>query len=266
MNKGTLGGILIALCGIAAGLLLEHGQLGQVLQPTAALIVFGGTLGAVLVQFPFHVVMQAAVHLKHVFVGTKDQAPRLIDDLSRYASRARRNGMMSLDAELELIDDPFLRKALMLAVDGTHPQELRQAMELEMEKESSNDDLIPRVFEAAGGFAPTIGILGAVIGLIQVMQRLENINEVGKGIAVAFVATIYGVGSANIFFLPCAGRIKILMERKQVLRELVVDGVISIVERSSPRVLESRLSVYLNSPRPEIHKGFKETRGDLATK
>lgn len=266
MNKGTLGGLVIALCGIAAGLLLEHGQLGQVLQPTAALIVFGGTLGAVMVQFPFHVVAQAAVHLKYMFIGVKDPAPKLIDELTRYASRARRNGMMSLDAELELIADPFMKKALMLAVDGTHSQELRQAMELEMEKEASNDDLIPRVYEAAGGFAPTIGILGAVIGLIQVMQRLENINEVGKGIAVAFVATIYGVGSANIFFLPCAGRIKILMERKQVLRELIVDGVISIVERTSPRVLESKLSVYLNSSRPETHRRLRETTGDLVAK
>lgn len=263
MNKGTLGGLGIALCGIAAGLVLEHGQLAQVLQPTAALIVFGGTLGAVLVQFPFSVVVQAAAYLKYVFIGMKDPAPKLIDDLSRYASRARRNGMMSLDAELELIDDPFMRKALMLAVDGTHSQELRQAMDLEMDKEASNDDLIPRVFEAAGGFAPTIGILGAVIGLIQVMQRLENINEVGKGIAVAFVATIYGVGSANIFFLPCAGRIKILMERRQVLRELVVDGVISIVERVSPRVLEAKLSVYMNSTPQEAKRRLRAAKSDL---
>jgi chemotaxis protein MotA len=105
--------------------------------------------------------------------------------------------------------------------------------------------MIPKVFEAAGGFAPTIGILGAVIGLIQVMQRLQSINEVGKGIAVAFVATIYGVGSANLFFLPFAGRVKILMRRKQVLRELMLDGVISIVERTNPRALESKLRVYL---------------------
>lgn len=266
MNKGTLGGLTIALCGIAAGLQLEHGQLGQILQPTAALIVFGGTIGAVLVQFPFPVVMRAASHLRYVFVGTKDPAPRLIDDLSRYASRARRNGMMSLDAELDLIEDPFMRKALMLAVDGTRTDELRQAMDLEMEKEASNDDLIPRVFEAAGGFAPTIGILGAVIGLIQVMQRLENISEVGQGIAVAFVATIYGVGSANIFFLPCAGRMKILMERRQVLRELIVDGVISIVERCSPRVLESKLSVYLSSPHLEAEKRLRDMKGDLVAK
>jgi chemotaxis protein MotA len=115
-----------------------------------------------------------------------------------------------------------------------------------MDKESDREEMIPKVYEAAGGFAPTIGILGAVIGLIQVMQRLQSINEVGKGIAVAFVATIYGVGSANLFFLPFAGRVKILMRRKQVLRELMLDGVISIVERINPRALESRLGVYLS--------------------
>jgi chemotaxis protein MotA len=240
-----LGGIGIALSGIAAGLLLENGKIGQMLQPTAALIVFGGTLGAVMVQFPFPVVMGAARQLKEIFVQVEDPASQLIADLMRYAAKARRSGMMALDAELESIEDPFLKKSLTLAVDGTHPRELRHAMELEMDTEADREDMIPKVFEAAGGFAPTIGILGAVIGLIQVMQQLDNISEVGKGIAVAFVATIYGVGSANIFFLPCAGRVKILMRRKQVLRELILDGVIAIVEKASPRVLESKLAVYL---------------------
>lgn len=250
MNKSTLSGIGIALSGIAVGLYLDGGKVGQMLQPTAALIVFGGTLGAVMVQFPFSVMSQAARQLKEVFVHKEDPASRLIEDLTRYAVAARRNGMMSLDAELELIDDPFLRKALTLAVDGTASLELRRMMELEMDREADSEDEIPKVFESAGGFAPTIGILGAVIGLIQVMQRLENINEVGKGIAVAFVATIYGVGSANIFFLPCAGRIKILMRRKQVLRELMLDGVICIVEKTNPRALEAKLAVYLSRPAP----------------
>ncbi len=162
--------------------------------------------------------------------------------------RARRNGLMSLDSDLESITDPFLRKAMTLAVDGTHSPDLRERMEFEMNNEADKEDLLPKVFEAAGGFAPTIGILGAVIGLIQVMQRLQNINEVGKGIAVAFVATIYGVGSANILFLPCAGRIKILMRRKQVLRELMLDGVVSMVDKVNPRVFEAKFASYLATP------------------
>ena len=135
-----------------------------------------------------------------------------------------------------------------LAVDGCRSSELRETMEVEMDLETDKDDLIPKVFEAAGGFAPTIGIVGAVIGLIQVMQRLQSIDEVGKGIAVAFVATIYGVGSANILFLPCAGRAKIVMQRKQVLRELMLEGVAAIVDKVNPRVLEAKLAVYLNRP------------------
>jgi chemotaxis protein MotA len=248
VNKSTLGGIGVAVAGIGVGLYLDGGKLGQLLQPTAALIVFGGTLGAVMVQFPFSVVKEAAGQLKAVFFGEEDAAPHLIEDLTRYAVRARKNGLMSLDSELELIQNPFLKKAMTLAVDGTHAADLRQRMEFEMDSEADREDLVPKVFEAAGGFAPTIGIIGAVIGLIQVMQRLENINEVGRGIAVAFVATIYGVGSANILFLPCAGRIKILMRRKQVMRELILDGVISIVEKINPRVFESRLAAYSSEP------------------
>jgi len=243
-----LGGIVIALLGIAVGLYLDGGKVGQVLQPTAALIVFGGTLGAVMVQFPLSIVKQAATHLKGVFFPKEDPALQLIDDLMRYALRARRNGLVSLDSEIEFMEDPFLRRAMTLAVDGCRSQELRETMEVEMDLEAEKDELIPKVFEAAGGFAPTIGIIGAVIGLIQVMQRLQSIDEVGKGIAVAFVATIYGVGSANIFFLPCAGRAKMLMQRKQILRELMLEGVISIVDRVNPRVLEGKLSVYVNRP------------------
>jgi chemotaxis protein MotA len=266
MNRGTLFGIVIAVCGIAFGLYLDGGKISQVLQPTAALIVFGGTLGAVMVQFPFSVLKQALGHLREVFFHVKDPGPQLIDDLMRYAIRARRSGMMSLDADLELIKNPFLKKSLTLAVDGTHAPDLRQTMELEMNRAEDIEEQIPKVFEAAGGFAPTIGILGAVLGLIQVMQRLESINEVGKGIAVAFVATLYGVGSANLFLLPCAGRMKALMRRRQVLRELILDGVISIVERTNPRVIESKLAVYLNQPSPAAREVPAMSSDGLAAK
>jgi len=248
VNKSTLGGLGLAVAGIAVGLYLDGGKVGQLLQPTAGLIVFGGTIGAVMVQFPFSIVGRAAAQLKPVFLGEKDPASQLISDLTRYAAKARRNGLVSLDPDLAFIKDPFLKQALTLAVDGTRVPELRQRMEFEMDSEADREDLLPKVYEAAGGYAPTIGILGAVIGLIQVMQRLENINEVGKGIAVAFVATIYGVGSANIFFLPCAGRIKLMMRRKQLIREMVLDGVISIVDKINPRIFESKLAGYNTTP------------------
>jgi chemotaxis protein MotA len=138
-----------------------------------------------------------------------------------------------------------LKKALMLAIDGAEPQELRKMMELELDNQEEYGERLSQVFEAAGGFAPTVGIIGAVLGLIQVMQHLEDITEVGKGIAVAFVATIYGVGSANILFLPWAGKLKIKFREEQVLREMKLEGVISILEGMNPRMLETMLMGYL---------------------
>lgn len=253
VDKSTFGGIILAVVGIVAGLLLEGGKLAQIIQPTAAMIVFGGTLGAVMVQFPSRVVGQAFKRLAHVFFERTPDPRGLIKELVGYANKARKNGIVSLDAELGRIRDPFLKKSLMLAVDGTEPQELRKMMELELDNQAEHEDKIPQVFESAGGFAPTIGIIGAVLGLIQVMQHLENINEVGKGIAVAFVATIYGVGSANLLFLPSAGKMKIRIREEQVLREMTLEGVVSILEGMNPRMLETRLLGFLDDPHKQAN-------------
>ena len=241
MDKATWGGVFLAVAGIVAGLLLEGGKLSQILQPTAAMIVFGGTLGAVLIQFPLAVVLEALSRLLHIFIEPRRDPREMVQQLVKYAHQARRDGIISLDSELEKIQDPFLKKSLMLAVDGMEPQELRKMMELELDNQAEHDEKVPQVFESAGGFAPTIGIIGAVLGLIQVMQHLDKIDEVGKGIAVAFVATIYGVGSANLFFLPAAGKLKIRIRGEQHIREMTLEGVISILEGINPRMLETKL-------------------------
>jgi chemotaxis protein MotA len=251
VDKSTVGGIFLALAGILAGLLLEGGKIAQILQPTAAMIVFGGTIGAVMVQFPFSIVTQAFKRLAHVFLDRDPEPTKVVQDLVAYAHRARKDGIVSLDSELPNIQDPFLKKTLMLAVDGTDPQELRKMMELELDNQAEHEEKIAHVFESAGGFAPTIGIIGAVLGLIQVMQHLENIDEVGKGIAVAFVATIYGVGSANLLFLPSSGKLKIKSRQEQVGREMMLEGVISILEGMNPRMLETKLLGYLHEHRAE---------------
>lgn len=245
MDKGTVTGIVVALTGIAIGLAIEGGKLVQVLQPSAALIVFGGTIGAVLVQFPFPVVRQAVAQLKEVFWNTEQAPDALIKNLLRYAYKARKEGLVSLDAELSKIQDPFLKESLMLAVDGVSGSDLRKMMELQLDYRGEMDERIPKVFEAAAGYSPTIGILGAVLGLIQVMQRLQDINEVGKGIAVAFVATIYGVGAANLLFLPWAGKLRIRLRERQVIQEMTLDAVLSIMEGVNPRALEMQLVSYL---------------------
>ena len=249
MDKSSVGGIVLAIGGIIAGLLLEGGNLRQVLQPTAAMIVFGGTLGAVLLQFPLPVVWHAVRRLGSVFFSPKQTPQVTIQKLAQYAQKARREGIVSLDSELERIDDLFLKKSLMLAVDGTEPQELRQIMELELNNQAEYEEQVPQVFESAGGFAPTIGIIGAVLGLIQVMQHLDKIDEVGKGIAVAFVATIYGVGSANLLYLPIAGKMKIRIREEQIGREMTLEGVASILEGMNPRMLETKLLGFLAASR-----------------
>jgi chemotaxis protein MotA len=246
VDKASWGGVVLGLGGIVGGLLLEGGNISQVVQPTAALIVFGGTAGAVLLQFPLPVVLNAVGRLANVFFQANRNPGEMVQNLVGYAKRARREGIVSLDAELPQIKDAFLQKSLMLAVDGTEPQELRATMELDLDNQAEYEDKIPQVFESAGGFSPTIGIIGAVLGLIQVMQHLDKIDEVGKGIAVAFVATIYGVGAANLFLLPVAGKLRIRIREEQVLRELTLEGVVSILEGMNPRMLETKLQGFLS--------------------
>ena len=251
MDKASWGGVVLGLGGIVGGLLLEGGSISQIVQPTAAMIVFGGTLGAVLLQFPLPVVLSAAGRLAHVFFLPNINPGGRVQELVEYAKRARREGIVSLDAELDQIQDSCLQKSLMLAVDGTEPQELRKLMELDFENQAESEEKIPQVFESAGGFSPTIGIIGAVLGLIQVMQHLDKIDEVGKGIAVAFVATIYGVGAANLFLLPVAGKLRIRIREEQVLRELTLEGVVSLLEGMNPRMLETKLRGFLGGDKPE---------------
>ena len=247
MDKSSIGGVILAIAGILAGLLIEGGNVGQILQPTAALIVFGGTMGAVLLQFPLHTVLAAFRNLTHVFAAPPNRHDPLIRQLVAFANKARRNGVVSLDADLHSIHDPFLKQALMLAVDGTEPTELRKIMRVSLDSTAESEERLPLVFESAGGFSPTIGILGAVLGLIQVMQNLDNIQEVGRGIAVAFVATIYGVGIANLFFLPFAGKMRLHLREQHQRREMILEGVISILEGMNPRMLEVKLNGFLNT-------------------
>ena len=245
MDKSSIIGILVAIVAIVAGLLIEGGSLNQVLQPTAAMIVFGGTLGAVMLQFPLPTVLRAFKHAVQVFLRHKkdgDQALKLIID---FANKARRSGIVSLDQELNLIYDPFLKQAVMLAVDGTEPSELRKIMEIEIERRAEDEERVPAIFESAGGFSPTIGIIGAVLGLIQVMQHLDKIEEVGRGIAVAFVATIYGVGAANLILLPSAGKLKLRIQEERVHKEMVLEGIVSILEGMNPRMIEIKLQSFL---------------------
>jgi len=244
-DLATLGGLALALAGILGGLVLEQGKVKDVAQITAAIIVLGGTLGAVMVTTPLGTLRSAAGKLSAVFFQTSYPPDVVIEQIIGYATKARKNGIVSLEDETESIEDPFLKKALNLAVDGADLLELRRMMELEITLEEQRGEAEAKVYEAAGGYAPTIGIIGAVLGLIQVMKHLANIDEVGRGIAVAFVATVYGVASANIFFLPAGAKLRSRLHEAVQMRELMLEGVLGIAEGLNPKLIRIKLQAYL---------------------
>ncbi len=264
LDLATVGGLVLSIGGIMTGMTLEGGSIREILQPTAALIVFGGTLGAVMITTPLGVLLRAMRSVMSVFFE-KQQAPdAVIEEIIGYATKARKNGIVSLEQDAEKAPDKFLRKALNLAVDGTDLQEIHKMMELEMSVEERRADMEAKVFEAAGGYSPTIGIIGAVLGLIQVMKNLANIDEVGRGIAVAFVATIYGVASANIVFLPVGTKIKARTQAAIEIKELMLEGVAGIVEGLNPKLIRTKLEAYMEPTQPKKAKAGKQKAGAAA--
>ena len=245
MDIASIGGIILALVAILGAMMMEGGNMGQVTQLTAAMIVIGGTAGAVLVQFPLNIFLAALKGVMGVFMHKGADGEKLVTQMVEFANKARKSGIVSLDSDLSKVDDPFLKQGLMLAVDGTEPAEVRKIMQHEIDNKSEIEEKIPQVFESAGGFAPTVGIIGAVLGLIQVMQHLDNIDEVGKGIAVAFVATIYGVALSNLFCLPAAGKLKIRHKEELMVKEMMLEGVVGILEGLNPRMIETKLRTFL---------------------
>ncbi len=246
-DVASLSGLALAGVGIVGGLILEGGEIKDIVQYTAAVIVLGGTLGAVMIGTPMHVLKGAMRSFMAVFQEKTRPPQAIVEEIIDYATKARKNGIVSLEQEADKVADPFLKKALNLAVDGTDLQELRKMMELEIGLYEQHAEAEAKVFEAAGGYAPTIGIIGAVLGLIQVMKNLADIDKVGHGIAVAFVATVYGVGFANVLFLPAATKIKARIHNQVLLLELMLEGVIGIVEGLNPKLIRCKLEAYLHA-------------------
>jgi chemotaxis protein MotA len=259
VDFATLVGLAVAASGILGGLILEGGKFSDVAQYTAALIVGAGTAGAVMVTTPHALIASALRRLRDVVWDNAPSRAVLIDQLLYFARQARRSGIVSLEDQASAIsDNPFFKKALMLAVDGTDLQDLRRIMELEIEAAARRGEADAKVFETAGGYAPTIGIIGAVLGLIQVMKHLEDMERVGHGIAVAFVATVYGVGLANLVLLPAGAKIKARLEQSLEDKELVLEGVIGIAEGMNPKLLETKLGAFLEEEAPEDSPVRKE--------
>ena len=239
-------GILISTAAILGGQHLEGGHIGSLVQVTAFLIVLGGTFGACMLQFTLPVFLDGMKMLRWVIVPPIVPLEDVIQHVTNWGQAARRGGLLSLEPLMAEMDDPFTRKGLQLLVDGAEPEKLREAMEVDMYAYEEHYRMAAKVWEAAGGYAPTIGILGAVMGLIHVMENLSDPSKLGSGIAVAFVATIYGVGSANLLFLPIANKLKALIAKEMVKREMVVEGLVGIANGENPRIIETKLRGYIN--------------------
>jgi len=260
LDRSTVFGVLLAISGVVTGLMLDGGSVKQILQPSAALIVIAGTLGAVLVQFPMEMLVETCRVLPVVLFERGPAWLEVLEQLVSYCTQARRHGLFRLEQQLEEIEDPFLRKALTFAVDGAEIRVMRESMELELDLLDEREYSVVKVLEAAGGFAPTLGIVGAVLGLIQVMQRLDNVAEIGKGIAVAFVSTLYGLGFANVLLLPLAGKLRIRLRQRQLMREMILEAVASMMEGVGPRAMKEKLECYIaeqtvktkSLPQPEL--------------
>ena len=246
MDSTTLIGLVLGFIAIVGGHLAEGGHIASILQPTAALIVMGGTIGAVCLSYPLKEVIGALKDAVGIFKEDKTDPNVLIDLIVQLANKARKNGLISLEDDAQGLEDPFLKKALTLVIDGVDPQILLETMEIELGCKEERNRLKARVFESAGGYAPTIGILGAVLGLIQTMQNLSDPSKLGSGIAVAFVATIYGVGSANLLFIPISNKLKVRYREVIVRQETCLKGVLAIQAGENPHLIKEILQAYLS--------------------
>lgn len=241
MDISSILGVFLAIFGIIGGLLLEGGEISDIAQITAFTIVGFGTAGAVMIQFPLKVVIQALKAVRQVVFDVNDPPDEVIGQIVEFANKARKEGLVSLETDVKNIEDPFFMKAMMMAIDGSSIKDVRETLELELFYMEEHLEQPAKVWEAGGGYSPTIGIIGAVMGLIQVMKNLQDIDEVGHGIAVAFVATIYGVAFANCFFLPMASKIKLKTRWDIIMKEMIVNGVLLMIEGINPRVIEDKL-------------------------
>lgn len=245
MDRISLFGLGLGLIAILGGQVLEGGQIASLLQPTAFLIVVGGTLGAVMLQSPLISFVEGLRMVRWVFMPPADKPLRVIDEVTVWAQIARKDGLLVLEGRVGAIRDPFMSRGLQLLVDGLDPARLRELLEIEIDSWEHRQRQAIRIWDAAGGYAPTIGILGAVMGLIQVMENLSDPSKLGAGIAVAFVATIYGVGLANLLFLPVGKKLAAHVRNRVVEREMFVDGLVGIANGENPRVIASRMQAYL---------------------
>ena len=239
-------GAILGLVALIGGSVLKGAGLSGLWSPAAFVIVILGTLAAILLQTPMHTFSRALRIMRWVFFPPPQDHAGLIARMVDWSSTSRKQGLLALEPVLDQIADPFLRKGLQMVVDGVEPETMRQMLEIEAEAQHHRDTAAAKVFEGMGIYAPTLGIIGAVLGLMAVMKNLSDPSKLGHGIAAAFTATIYGIGSANLLFLPMASKLKGVIHRQQVEREMLIEGLLAIAEGENPRNIEARLSGFLH--------------------
>ena len=238
-------GVILAFVAIIGGNYLEGGHVGALLNGPAAIIVIGGTLGAAFIQTPLPIFKRSLVIVRWIFVPPQLRMQEGIVRIIEWSTTARKEGLLGLETLADLEPDPFVRKGLHLLVDGNEPEAMRSIMEVDLITQESRDLMAAKVYESLGGYSPTIGIIGAVMGLIHVMGNLADPSALGSGIAVAFVATIYGVALANLFLLPIANKLKSVVMQQSRYREMLLEGLLSIAEGENPRAIEMKLEGFL---------------------
>ncbi|TFW25046.1 flagellar motor protein [Duganella callida] len=248
MDWASLVGVLVALAGIIVGQVLEGGKLSSLVQPAAFAIVVVGTVGAVLLQTRLATFLKGLRMLRLVFAPPVDTRAALARDIRSWIQTARRDGLLALERHMLASKDPFTIKGLRLVVDGIQPDKLRQLLDTEITAYETAERQAVRIWESAAGYSPTIGILGAVIGLIHVMENLTDPNKLGAGIAVAFVSTIYGVGLANLFFYPIANKLKNIVIQEVHQQEIAAAVFYDIATGDHSRVIDERIATLLREP------------------
>lgn len=245
LDTGTLLGLLLAVAGIFGAQWIDGGRAESLLQGTAFMIVVAGTIGAVLVQTPTVVFSRAVRMARWALFPPQRDADRWIARLVEWSQIARRDGTLALEGRARQMSDPFVRSGLQMLVDGFDPDQIREALDVELAAREEGQRAAVRVWESAGGYAPTIGIIGAVLGLIHVMENLADPTRLGAGIAVAFVATVYGLVFANLVLLPIAGKLRVVVAEESMMRELTQEALVGIAAGEHPRLIRARLKSFV---------------------
>lgn len=246
MDLTTIIGLILGFGGLLGGFMMDGGHLGSLIIPSAMIIVFGGTFGAVAISFPMSQLKGVPAALGMAFKETKRNPGQIIDEIVDMASIARREGVLALEQRAQEHTNPFLKEGLMMVVDGTDPELTRQILELEMDALDHHHSGMAKVFESAGALAPTMGIIGTVMGLIHVLGNLSDPNSLGPAIAVAFTATLYGVLSANVIYLPISSKIKIRGREQISEMELMLEGILALQAGENPQLIKKKLSSFVH--------------------